>query len=134
VRTPAGEEQQYLRDLAAPGTAYDNSALGSDSQPDHMDGFVTMAANNEGVHINLGILNRAAYLVAEGGEHHGAVVEHGIGRERLAGLYLASIRSLPAESFVTFAAFQELVMYAAQQQLADEDVAVVHAAFAAVGL
>ena len=53
-----------LRDMAAPGTAYDDPRLGQDPQPDHMDGYVETTDDNGGVHINSGIPNRAFHLAA----------------------------------------------------------------------
>jgi Zn-dependent metalloprotease len=58
-----------LRDMANPGTAYkDNKYIGSDPQPEDMDGYVKLPNTEEGdcggVHINSGIPNRAFYLVA----------------------------------------------------------------------
>ncbi|WP_427130499.1 M4 family metallopeptidase [Pseudarthrobacter sp. S9] len=53
-----------LRSIKAPGTAYDDDVLGKDPQPDSMDGYVRMSADNGGVHINSGIPNRAFCLVA----------------------------------------------------------------------
>lgn len=53
-----------LRDMAAPGTAYDDPRLGQDPQPDHMDRYVETTDDNGGVHINSGIPNRAFHLAA----------------------------------------------------------------------
>lgn len=53
-----------LRSMAAPGTAYDDSILGKDPQPYHMDDFVHTQADFGGVHINSGIPNHAFYLLA----------------------------------------------------------------------
>lgn len=53
-----------LRSMLAPGTAYDDDVLGTDPQPDHMDGFVTTESDNGGVHLNSGIPNRAFALAA----------------------------------------------------------------------
>lgn len=55
---------ESLRSMKAPGTAYDNSIIGKDPQPDHMDNYYTGPADNQGVHINSGILNKAFYLVS----------------------------------------------------------------------
>jgi Zn-dependent metalloprotease len=55
---------EALRSMAHPGTAYDNPLLGKDPQPDHMSGFYSGTADNGGVHINSGIINRAFYLTA----------------------------------------------------------------------
>ena len=46
-----------IRSLKAPGTAND-----FDSQPDHMDNYYSGNADNQGVHINSGIPNKAFYL------------------------------------------------------------------------
>ena len=53
-----------LRDMAAPGTAYDDPELGADPQVGHMDDFVVTTADNGGVHLNSGIPNKAFQLAA----------------------------------------------------------------------
>jgi Zn-dependent metalloprotease len=53
-----------IRSMAAPGTAYDDPALGRDPQPAPMRDYVRTASDNGGVHINSGIPNRAFYLAA----------------------------------------------------------------------
>ena len=53
-----------LRDMAAPGTAYDDPELGRDPQVGHMDDFVVTGEDNGGVHLNSGIPNRAFHLAA----------------------------------------------------------------------
>jgi hypothetical protein len=50
--------------FAAPGTAYDDSALGKDPQPRRMRDFVETQDDNGGIHVNAGIPNRAFYLTA----------------------------------------------------------------------
>lgn len=52
------------------------------SQPAHMDDFVETDQDNGGVHINSGIPNKAAYLMADGGTFHGISVQ-GMGRENM---------------------------------------------------
>ena len=59
-----GVEARGLRDMAAPGTAYDDPVLGRDPQPAHMDDYVDTSADNGGVHLNSGIPNRAFHLAA----------------------------------------------------------------------
>ncbi len=54
-----------LRSMRAPGTAYDDSLLGKDPQPFHMDGFLVTSSDNGGVHMNSGIPNHAFYLLAQ---------------------------------------------------------------------
>jgi Zn-dependent metalloprotease len=60
----AGAEDQALRSMKAPGTAYDHPLLGKDPQPDHMDNYVQTMSDNGGVHVNSGIPNHAFYLTA----------------------------------------------------------------------
>ena len=54
-----------LRSMKAPGTAYNDSVLGKDPQPYHMDSYLTTSTDNGGVHINSGIPNHAFYLLAQ---------------------------------------------------------------------
>lgn len=67
IMTP-GIAADALRSLRAPGTAYDNSLLGKDPQPDHMNRYVNLPDTDDGdyggVHINSGIPNKAFYLLA----------------------------------------------------------------------
>ncbi len=55
---------EALRSMKAPGTAYDNDIMGADPQPAHMGDYYDGNEDNQGVHINSGIPNRAFYLVA----------------------------------------------------------------------
>ena len=55
-----------LRSMKAPGTAYNNTLLGKDPQPDHMDRYDHSSRDNFGVHINSGIPNKAFYETAIG--------------------------------------------------------------------
>ena len=59
-----GVAARALRDLRAPGTAYDDPRLGHDPQPAHLDDYVSGPDDNGGVHINSGIPNRAFHLAA----------------------------------------------------------------------
>ena len=52
--------------MMAPGTAYDDPALGKDPQGGHMDDYVETTDDNGGVHLNSGIPNRAFALAATG--------------------------------------------------------------------
>lgn len=56
---------EALRSMKAPGTAYDNPILGKDPQPDHMNDYYSGTSDNQGVHINSGIPNKAFYLTAK---------------------------------------------------------------------
>ena len=57
-----------LRSMKTPGTAYHNTVFGSDPQVDHMTkyGIYDLLDDNDGVHINSGIPNKAFYLFATG--------------------------------------------------------------------
>jgi Zn-dependent metalloprotease len=71
----AGVEARALRDMAHPGTAYDDPTLGKDPQVGDMSDYVDTTDDNGGVHINSGIPNRAFYLAAVaigGNTWHGA--------------------------------------------------------------
>ena len=59
-----GVQARALRDMAHPGTAYDDPVLGKDPQPAHMDDYVDTTDDHGGVHINSGIPNRAFQLAA----------------------------------------------------------------------
>lgn len=59
-----GVRARALRDMAAPGTAYDDPVLGKDPQVGHMDDYVETSDDNGGVHLNSGIPNRAFQLAA----------------------------------------------------------------------
>ena len=61
---PPGFKGRALRDMANPGTAYDDPSLGKDTQPGHMKDYVKTKDDNGGVHINVGIPNRAFVLAA----------------------------------------------------------------------
>jgi Zn-dependent metalloprotease len=90
-----------LRSMRAPGTAYDDPELGGrDPQPSHMDGFVTTASDNGGVHINSGIPNHAFYLVA--------VAFGGFAWERAGRVWYDTLRDPQLRVDATFADFAAL--------------------------
>jgi Zn-dependent metalloprotease len=60
-----GFKGRALRDMANPGTAYDDPRLGKDPQPGHMRDYVETSSDNGGVHINSGIPSRAFVLAAK---------------------------------------------------------------------
>jgi Zn-dependent metalloprotease len=59
-----GINARALRDMAHPGTAYDDPTLGKDPQVGDMSDYVDTTDDNGGVHTNSGIPNRAFYLAA----------------------------------------------------------------------
>jgi Zn-dependent metalloprotease len=64
IMVPA-PKRRALRDMANPGTAYDDPKLGKDSQPGHMKDYVQTDLDSGGVHTNSGIPNRAFALAAK---------------------------------------------------------------------
>jgi Thermolysin metallopeptidase, alpha-helical domain/Thermolysin metallopeptidase, catalytic domain/Emfourin len=60
----SGVNARGLRDMANPGTAYDDPRLGRDPQPAHLRDYIQTSDDNGGVHLNSGIPNRAFYLAA----------------------------------------------------------------------
>jgi hypothetical protein len=133
VRNPSGPSQ-VLRSLRAPGTAYDNLLIGKDEQPDHMSGLHT---GGDAVYANIGILNKVAYLISEGGEHHGVDVGTGLGTDKTARLYMDVIRKLRQRKNqkIEFASFKEILLAASRDALVDQgDRRVVASSLRAVGL
>jgi Thermolysin metallopeptidase, alpha-helical domain/Thermolysin metallopeptidase, catalytic domain len=59
-----GVAARGLRDMANPGTAYDDPRLGKDPQGASMAAYVETTDDNGGVHLNSGIPNRAFHLAA----------------------------------------------------------------------
>lgn len=59
------DRSSSVRNMLNPGTAYDNTVLGRDPQPAHMDQYKKISHDNGGVHINSGIPNRAFALLCE---------------------------------------------------------------------
>ncbi len=59
-----GVNARGLRDMANPGTAYDDPQLGKDPQGASMDAYIETTDDNGGVHLNSGIPNRAFHLAA----------------------------------------------------------------------
>jgi bacillolysin len=62
-------------------------------QPDHMTDKYTGSQDYGGVHINSGIMNKAAYLISTGGTHRGISVCEGLGRDVLGRLYYQALTS-----------------------------------------
>lgn len=54
--------------------------------PDHYSKRYTGTSDNGGVHTNSGIINKAAYLLANGGTHYGVTV-NGIGKDKVGAIY-----------------------------------------------
>ena len=94
-----GVQARALRDMAAPGTAYDDPELGADPQVGHMDDYVETTDDNGGVHLNSGIPNKAFQLAAVA---VGGTAIEGAGRIWYAALVGGDVPS--DADFATFAA------------------------------
>ncbi|MEH7457581.1 M4 family metallopeptidase [Bacillus sp. JJ1127] len=77
-------------DIYTPGKAGDALRSMSDptkyGDPDHYSKRYTGSSDNGGVHTNSGIINKAAYLLANGGTHSGVTV-NGVGNDKLGAIY-----------------------------------------------
>lgn len=81
-------------DIYTPGTTGDALRSMADptlnGDPDHYSKRYTGTGDNGGVHINSGISNKAAYLLANGGTHYGVSVA-GIGRDKTADIFYRTL-------------------------------------------
>ncbi|MGF9964282.1 M4 family metallopeptidase [Bacillus rhizoplanae] len=77
-------------DIYTPGKAGDALRSMSDptkyGDPDHYSKRYTGTSDNGGVHTNSGIINKAAYLLANGGTHYGVTV-NGVGKDKVGAIY-----------------------------------------------
>ena len=91
-----------LRSMSNPGTAYDDSLVGKDIQPDHMDKYLRLPNTPDGdwggVHINSGIPNCAFYKASK--------YIGGNAWETTGLIWYAALRSLPGKPSNT--TFQDL--------------------------
>lgn len=112
---------EAIRSMKAPGTAND-----FDRQPDHMDHYYSGSDDNQGVHINSGIPNKAFYLVA---------IELGLNESAL--LWFTALsklwRTANFRDFVdkTFEAANELI---GKEKLSDKALGKITKSFGEVGL
>jgi Zn-dependent metalloprotease len=115
-----------LRSMKAPGTAYDDPAIGKDPQPATMAGFVTTRTDNGGVHTNSGIPNHAFYLAAVG--------FGGYAWEKAGRIWYETVRSSSLTSNATFAQFAAVTVSTAETLFDAAAAAVVKDAWAQVGV
>ncbi|WP_079508993.1 M4 family metallopeptidase [Mesobacillus jeotgali] len=77
-------------DIYTPKTAGDALRSMSDptkyGDPDHYSKRYTGTSDNGGVHTNSGIINKAAYLISEGGSHYGVSVT-GVGTDKMGAIF-----------------------------------------------
>jgi Zn-dependent metalloprotease len=114
-----------LRDMANPGLH---------GQPDHYSKYVTTGTQSYRVHVNSGIMNKAAYLMCEGGSHYGITVA-ALGKEAVSSIwYRAMVHHLQGAS--TFAAARSALLQSCQELYPQDTAkyAAVQNACAAVGV
>ena len=84
-------------DIYTPGQAGDALRSMSDpakyGDPDHYSKRYTGSSDNGGVHPTSGIINKQAYLLANGGTHSGVTVT-GIGKDKLGSIYSVQMSSI----------------------------------------
>lgn len=102
VYTPNIPGDGGLRSLENPkdNSLHPNYGMKDDAYPDHYDDRYLGELDKGGVHINSSINNKAAYLIAEGGDHYGTTV-NGIGSDKLGKiLYKAlTVYLVPSSNF-----------------------------------
>ncbi|WP_342415322.1 M4 family metallopeptidase [Paenibacillus sp. FSL R10-2782] len=105
-------------------------------QPDHYSNFYTDPNNDDegGVHTNSGIINKAYYLLAQGGTSHGVTVT-GIGREAAVYIYYNAFTNY-LTSTSNFSNARAAVIQAAKDGYGENSIAVISAikSFDAVGV
>ncbi|CAM4046121.1 M4 family metallopeptidase [Mesobacillus zeae] len=102
--------------------------------PDHYSNRYTGTGDNGGVHTNSGIINKAAYLMSQGGSHYGVNVT-GIGNDKMGAIfYRANTVYFTASS--TFSQARAGAVQAAKDLYGSTspEVTTVNAAFDAVGV
>jgi bacillolysin len=120
------------KDVTLSGTGYRNLANPpAFGHPDHFSSY----SDSSDCHVNCGILNKAAYLLSEGGTFHDYTVS-GIGKDKTAQIYYRAITNKTIPSNATFHQFYNAVYYAAGELYGSTSAerAAVHQAFAAVGI
>jgi Zn-dependent metalloprotease len=106
-----GVQGRALRDMARPGTAYDDERLGKDPQAPDMSGYVDTDEDNGGVHTNSGIPNRAFYLAA--------IAIGGRSWEGAGKIWYDALTSSSVGPDTDFAAFAAATIAAAGEQAAE---------------
>jgi Zn-dependent metalloprotease len=115
--------------MKAPGTAYDDPALGGkDPQPDHMSHYDRTFEDNGGVHINSGIPNHAFYVTA--------AELGGYSWERAGLIWYETLLSPFMGPTTRFTRFARLTLLTARQQFGtdSEEERAVRAGWNAVGI
>src|SRR5438046_378741 len=115
-------EADALRSMSNPGTAYDNTILGKDDQPSHMDGYV----EGGDPHTNSGIPNNAFYRVA--------MAFGGNSWEKAGQIWYKTITSGSVKPTATFAQFAKVTRDVAKAEYGDSAATLVANAWSEVGV
>jgi Zn-dependent metalloprotease len=124
VRGESANTWLHAEEAYTPGTSGDalryldnphrktNWGYTADDDPDHYSERYTGTADNNGVHANAGIANKAFYLLATGGTHHLGGSMTGIGTDAAARIWFSAMQSYMTSVF-TFAGARDATMMAA---------------------
>jgi Zn-dependent metalloprotease len=104
---PGRVNGRAIRDMANPGTAYNDPVLGQDPQPANMKNYVHTAEDNGGVHTNSGICNKAF--------HNAAMYIGGFSWQGVGPIWYQACLSPQLRRTATFRDFASLTVSIAQQ-------------------
>ncbi|HEX3044706.1 MAG TPA: M4 family metallopeptidase [Bacillota bacterium] len=92
VYTPNIAGDGGIRSISNPPSCSfdDYTGTGLKPYPDHYDNYYRGTFDNGGVHINSSIINKAAYLICQGGTHHGYSIT-GIGPAKTGWLFYRTL-------------------------------------------
>lgn len=121
-----GIQGQALRSMSNPGSAYDDPLIGKDPQPAHMDDYYYGTEDNQGVHINSGICNRAFHLAATG--------IGGYAGEKAGLIWYAALRDTRLRPEATFPEFAQLTYINALNLFSEGEATTVYNAWEEVGV
>ncbi|MDP5276683.1 M4 family metallopeptidase [Chengkuizengella axinellae] len=136
----AGLDPDWLmgEDIYTPGISGDALRSLSDptalGQPDHYSDYLNTTADHGGVHTNSGIINKAAYLLSEGGNHSGVSV-NGVGKDKMGDIFYRSLTQYLTEN-ATFSQLRSAAIQSATDLYGSNssEVTSVQQAFDAVGI
>nr|WP_316247538.1 M4 family metallopeptidase [Rossellomorea aquimaris] len=127
-----------LRDMKDPASVYIGGYTESGYYPDHYDDRYLGELDKGGVHINSSINNKAAYLLTDGGTHHGVTVT-GVGKAKAEKIYYRAL-TLYLTASSGFSEMRQAAVQAARDLYPDRngessaEVKAVEAAYDAVGV
>ncbi|KAK8068681.1 matellopeptidase-like protein [Apiospora phragmitis] len=115
-----------LRNMKAPGTAYNDPRFGKDPQPDNFAQYKQTSQDNGGVHLYSGIPNRAFYLAS--------VAFGGYSWEKAGRIWWETMNSHQVPARCTFQQFADLTVDKAAELFGDDAAKTVQKAWTTVGV